>query len=161
MQHIAAIQTRFKGYLFRSRLEARWAVFFDRCHERFVYEDQGFHLPSGPYLPDFYLARLNIFIEIKPASMLPTRNFEFGVCPIPIDDEFPLELNLIHELSKATCSGAVAVYGDPLDALAGGAVFTSKHGLLCGPVISYLFRNAEEAALISREARFEHGATPR
>lgn len=24
-----AIETRYKGYRFRSRLEARWAVFFD------------------------------------------------------------------------------------------------------------------------------------
>ena len=26
---IKAIETSYKGYLFRSRLEARWAVFFD------------------------------------------------------------------------------------------------------------------------------------
>ena len=26
---IAAIETKYKGYRFRSRLEARWAVFFD------------------------------------------------------------------------------------------------------------------------------------
>jgi hypothetical protein len=26
---VRAIKTEYKGYLFRSRLEARWAVFFD------------------------------------------------------------------------------------------------------------------------------------
>ena len=31
MSEIKAIQTEYKGYLFRSRLEARWAVFFDAC----------------------------------------------------------------------------------------------------------------------------------
>jgi hypothetical protein len=66
MQHIAAIQTRFKGYLFRSRLEARWAVFFDRCREQFIYEAEGFRLPSGPYLPDFYLQNPPGFVEVKP-----------------------------------------------------------------------------------------------
>ncbi len=29
MSEIKAIETRYKGYRFRSRLEARWAVFFD------------------------------------------------------------------------------------------------------------------------------------
>ncbi len=29
MQSIKAIQTKYRGYHFRSRLEARWAVFFD------------------------------------------------------------------------------------------------------------------------------------
>ena len=29
MNRIKPIQTRYKGFNFRSRLEARWAVFFD------------------------------------------------------------------------------------------------------------------------------------
>lgn len=29
MEQFTAIQTEYNGYLFRSRLEARWAVFFD------------------------------------------------------------------------------------------------------------------------------------
>lgn len=29
MSEIKAIETYYKGYMFRSRLEARWAVFFD------------------------------------------------------------------------------------------------------------------------------------
>ena len=29
MSEIKAIETYYKGYRFRSRLEARWAVFFD------------------------------------------------------------------------------------------------------------------------------------
>ena len=31
MNEIRAIQTEYRGYLFRSRLEVRWAVFFDAC----------------------------------------------------------------------------------------------------------------------------------
>ncbi|MCB6994492.1 hypothetical protein LI177_13475 [bacterium 210820-DFI.6.37] len=31
MNQLKAIQTEYKGYRFRSRLEARWAVFFDAC----------------------------------------------------------------------------------------------------------------------------------
>lgn len=48
------IETEYNGYLFRSRLEARWAVFFDALGVKYEYEPEGFRLPSGKqYLPDF------------------------------------------------------------------------------------------------------------
>ena len=51
-----AIETEYKGYLFRSRLEARWAVFFDACGVKWEYEPEGFDLGNGLYyLPDFLL----------------------------------------------------------------------------------------------------------
>ena len=51
-----AIETEYKGYLFRSRLEARWAVFFDACGVKWEYEPEGFDLGDGLYyLPDFLL----------------------------------------------------------------------------------------------------------
>lgn len=51
---IKAIETRYKGYRFRSRLEARWAVFFDALGIKWEYEPEGFELPDGTrYLPDF------------------------------------------------------------------------------------------------------------
>ena len=50
------IETEYKGYRFRSRLEARWAVIFDWLDVGWKYEPQGFDLPStGRYLPDFLL----------------------------------------------------------------------------------------------------------
>jgi hypothetical protein len=52
-QPLRAIETRYKGYRFRSRLEARWAVFFDALGLRWQYEPEGFELASGRYLPDF------------------------------------------------------------------------------------------------------------
>jgi len=65
---IKAIETRYKGYRFRSRLEARWAVFFDALGIEWEYEPEGFDLgPSGWYLPDFYLKKFNggMFVEVK------------------------------------------------------------------------------------------------
>ncbi len=51
---IKAIETRYKGYRFRSRLEARWAVFFDALGLAWEYEPEGFDLgEAGWYLPDF------------------------------------------------------------------------------------------------------------
>jgi len=66
---IAPIPTVYKGYSFRSRLEARWAVFLDVLGIKWVYEDDGFTLPDGKwYLPDFWLPTFNggMFLEVKP-----------------------------------------------------------------------------------------------
>lgn len=61
-----AIETVYKGYKFRSRLEARWAVFFDRCDVKWEYEKEGYDLgKSGKYLPDFFLPDNNMFVEVK------------------------------------------------------------------------------------------------
>lgn len=62
---IKAIDTRYAGFEFRSRTEARWAVFFDALGVDWEYEKEGFELPSGRYLPDFWLPRLNGWIEVK------------------------------------------------------------------------------------------------
>lgn len=63
-----AIETTYKGYRFRSRLEARWAVFFDSLGYAWEYEKEGYELPSGRYLPDFYLPDYETWVEIKGES---------------------------------------------------------------------------------------------
>lgn len=65
-KEIKAIETKYDGYRFRSRLEARWAVFFNSLGVRFEYEPEGFELSCGRYLPDFYLTDLDLYVEIKP-----------------------------------------------------------------------------------------------
>lgn len=64
---IQPIETRYAGCRFRSRLEARWAVFFDVLGIRWQYEPQGFHVGPRrrPYLPDFHLPALGWWIEVK------------------------------------------------------------------------------------------------
>ena len=41
MMSIEAIPTKYNNYLFRSRLEARWAVFFDAAKIKYEYEVEG------------------------------------------------------------------------------------------------------------------------
>lgn len=65
---ISPIPTKYKGYNFRSRLEARWAVFFDNMKIQYHYEIEGFQLESGLYLPDFYLPQFKMFAEVKPCE---------------------------------------------------------------------------------------------
>lgn len=65
-----AIDTIYNGYMFRSRLEARWAVFFDELEIAYEYEKEGYRLTREPYspidyLPDFWLPERDCFIEIK------------------------------------------------------------------------------------------------
>ena len=71
---IKAIETVYNGYRFRSRLEARWAVFFDAIGIKYEYEPEGYEyknvLSDGPetyrWLPDFRLPNEDgLLIEVK------------------------------------------------------------------------------------------------
>lgn len=90
---LQSIETRYAGHRFRSRLEARWAVFFDTLGVRWEYEPQGFELSPlseatlkrmadehlrepqpedanhlGSYLPDFWLPDQAAWFEVKGAD---------------------------------------------------------------------------------------------
>jgi len=73
METVKAIETFYKGYHFRSRLEARWAVFFDTLGIPWRYEDEGFetevHGETVRYLPDFFLPYRwgggGFYVEVK------------------------------------------------------------------------------------------------
>jgi hypothetical protein len=59
------IQTRYGGCHFRSRLEARWAVFFNTMQIPWIYEPEGYELSFRRYLPDFLLPECGTFIEVR------------------------------------------------------------------------------------------------
>lgn len=64
-----AIPTMYQGILYRSRLEARWAVFFETLEIRALYEHEAYTLEGGTnYLPDFWLPELATFVEVKPTT---------------------------------------------------------------------------------------------
>lgn len=70
---IQAIETRYAGHHFRSRLEARWAVFLNALDIRWEYEPQGFAIPredgtTTAYLPDFLLPDCGTWLEVKGAD---------------------------------------------------------------------------------------------
>jgi len=62
---IKAIETSYNGYRFRSRLEARWAVFLDAAGVEYKYEPEGYKLDGVCYLPDFWLPGLDCWFEVK------------------------------------------------------------------------------------------------
>lgn len=63
--NIAAIPTVYNGIEFRSRLEAKWAAFFDMVGWKWEYEP----IDLNGYIPDFVIAgsRHPIYVEIKPS----------------------------------------------------------------------------------------------
>lgn len=63
--YVKPIETLYNGYRFRSRLEARWAVFFDEAGIKYQYETQGFTDGEEKYLPDFYLPDFDTYAEVK------------------------------------------------------------------------------------------------
>jgi hypothetical protein len=70
---IRAIETSYMGCRFRSRLEARWAVFFDALGWEWEYEKQGYTIGCYeghdlPWLPDFEIITPNgqqFYVEVK------------------------------------------------------------------------------------------------
>jgi hypothetical protein len=66
------IETAYAGHLFRSRLEARWAVFMDHLGVQWRYEPQGYVVGTGEdterYLPDFRLPEVGVWVEVKGAA---------------------------------------------------------------------------------------------
>lgn len=91
------LPTRWKGFSFRSRTEARWAVFFAALGVRFEYERERYELPSGSYLPDFYIrvARGGLWAEVKGKAFL------------------PLESQLCLELAYSTTTPCLLLDGAP------------------------------------------------
>jgi hypothetical protein len=65
MTGIKAIETIYRGYRMRSRLEARWAVYFDAIGVEWEYEIEGFETEGGKYLPDFWLKTVDMWAEVK------------------------------------------------------------------------------------------------
>lgn len=91
---VTPITTYYKGFKFRSRTEARWALLLDQIGYSYQYEWEGFSLGRW-YLPDF-LVEGWIFLEVKPPN--PTH----------------AELVLAQQLAFAQQTVVLVVQGQPL-----------------------------------------------
>jgi hypothetical protein len=139
---IRAIPTIYNGYQFRSRLEARWAVFFDEMGIDYEYEREGYEIATGVwYLPDFYIT--DGWVEVKHKEN---------------KDDSALEKMGI--LVSGLQEPGVIVYGDPYDH---HAVLFLPHFLKPGYVRQLAnfnnLHNASNAALKARRVSFEHGGS--
>ena len=122
------VETAYGGYRFRSRLEARWAVFLDALNIGFRYEPEGFDLGAlGWYLPDFWLPRIALWLEIKPT--------------FPRRDEIEKVRALANVTAQpaAICHGALhPPSGDPWElAAAPGEESPAATAIMCWPDGTY------------------------
>lgn len=60
------IETVYRSITFRSRTEARWAVFFDSFGIAWTYEQHAVPFNGGVYIPDFHFTKDGYFAEVKP-----------------------------------------------------------------------------------------------
>jgi hypothetical protein len=112
---IQAIETRYKGYRCRSRLEARWLYFLDLIGIHYEYEPQGFCGDGIYYLPDIYLPAYHTFVEVKNETV-----YE--------NDELRAEARRKMEAVCGSCLeyAGIIVYGDPLAGLCESYCFLSN-----------------------------------
>lgn len=100
-----AIETEYNGFKHRSRIEARFAVFFFELGVSYSYEVEGYDLgEAGFFLPDFWLPDSETFVEIK--AQKPTAE----------------EINKARAMHEQSGKDVVILYGDKLEALQIGAV---------------------------------------
>lgn len=146
MKKIKAIQTVYNGYKFRSRLEARWAVCFDHLGLRWEYETEGYELPTGWYLPDFFFPDFNVFAEIK----------------AEVPDHDGREHKLLQDLSVATEGACFAFGGDPLNMMSGEPPYghtwalASGHPIVNGRTVVIAFRAALQIGSFGIESDHSH-----
>lgn len=149
MSKETAIQTKYNGRFYRSRGEARCAVLFYACQLRFEYEKEGFWLEDGGrYLPDFWLPRLGLWLEVK--GDLPTREAK----------------HKCHCLADETQQRVAMTYGSPgLETIVG--CFSpgwSGHAIQTLPALLMQWLRPEVALAAIEEAqsaRFEFGESPK
>jgi hypothetical protein len=123
MNQIKAIETHYKGYRFRSRLEARWAVFFDEAGIEYQYELQGYEVCGVRYLPDFYLPKSKTWVEVKGDETALKAGFE--KLAIVLDFESPLPG--LHD-SYGSNSGLLIL---------GEIPYVESFGIFCHPLIQH------------------------
>lgn len=154
-----AIETLYNGHRFRSRLEAKWAVFFTRLGLKFEYEKEGFEIPAlsdsfgqtipaHRYLPDFWLPELHTWIEVKPD---------------PFNSDYAIRMAAVFRY----LGGGFVVWGlpngcprehlgQPVNSPWGNLVHRALHEL----AMQRYLANAPQAAADAQAARFEHGDSP-
>lgn len=159
-----AIETRYKGYRFRSRLEARWAVFFDALGIEWQYEPEGFILDDGTmYLPDFYLPLFDCYAEVKPRLFSENEYNKCNGLPKPcilLDASYPKSGRgyFVTKMFSDCCeySSDTGAYGNIL--LDQSAQKDRLWFLLGESISDYWIDDAPEIA--AKSARFEHGEKP-
>lgn len=160
---IKPIETVYRGHRFRSRLEARWAVFFDALGIKWQYEPEGYHLSDGSrYLPDFWLPGFHlkhgVFVEVKPEGGDLSKARQFA---IESDEAVLLAVGVPRQDAPMHCL-FTDVNGDCATSLRSYPVwFGRPDGFHCDTTPFNMPSSGQKALRLAadcaRQARFEHG----
>ena len=184
---IQAIETLYAGCRFRSRLEARWAVFFDALGITWDYEPEGFRLPNLPagddcYLPDFWLPQVEMYAEVKPSgkdkSIVTIKPQEMAKvialamvteAPVLILDGMPRDTNYWAVVPNSLFDGldrdVAWMWVDYMPAYPGAYHLTDGrfYASTSGRELAHdwdIGDDAHPAVIAALSARFEHGERP-
>jgi hypothetical protein len=182
LRDIKPIETVFNGHRFRSRLEARWAVFFHELLPSYEYEIEGFDLGKGlRYLPDFYLPTLDLYVEVKPTFEAITdqdmrKIALFGLSKVKNEKRLLVIVGtpgshqmLLHTVCEEAWQCMSLEYQDNPETLHevffdccskvtfGGIPFMGGFQLIYSPADDYSECYVTLAFKAARQARFEHG----
>lgn len=158
MNHIKAIETTYKGYRFRSRLEARWAVFFDTLGIPWKYENEGYEKEVGTvqgartmrYLPDFFLPCRwggGMFVEVKGDKDALKKNWQDNALMHDYDNILPD----FHD-SVGKSNAGLLLLSDIPEASQAKIYFHSVLQHDKGLVKSYAFFNGIELSVVQRSS---------
>ncbi len=177
---IRPIETRYAGCRFRSRLEARWAVFFDHLGIEWQYEPQGYLVGGSPYLPDFLLRsgeNTTTWVEVRgDEDRVDLEALRAAALELPGDGTLLLLLGPIPRPAMEGDWGWVTIQHDPYGSR---STRIDRYGFGCWPKVGrpwYLDNadggtrhplrptldrwergDAQDAYAAARSARFEHG----
>jgi len=164
---IRAIETIYSGYRFRSRLEARWAIYFDALGIQYEYEPEGFDLgEAGWYLPDFYLPRVGMWAEVKRVPLTPRERKKAEALSQQSGEPVLMLVGLPDKRSYWACgTGHDYVLAHHHD------YYTTENRFFCATGIDEgdtpteyvldMFGDFEIRAILkAKQARFEHGERP-
>ena len=93
---LRVLPTTYHNIKFRSRLEARWAAYFDMIGVKWQYEPEGYQLDCGNYCPDFLCEKGSFFVEVKPT-----------------EEECEATKNKLRSLARMTGKNVYCVVGPP------------------------------------------------
>jgi hypothetical protein len=178
MSDLTPIETKYKGYRMRSRLEARWAIVFDCLGLTWDYEPEGFDLNGVWYLPDFHIPALDAYIEIKPINKwfyndaclrlaAASKKRVLYIAGSPYPKEYRIAYYAPSEENEAFCSGSdpyVLAIGRPDPREIWLLAEDGSSGLCLNRLNdSHKYATAEFSDVLmrafqaARSARFEHG----
>lgn len=155
------IPTKYASIVYRSRLEARWKVFFDVLKIEAPYETEGYQLKHGWYLPDFWLATVKMWAEVKPEALNERETIK--ATDLALESGYPVLL-LIGQPANQTYE-AIERIGDGVTGRISYAL-TNYHGypqrehrFYCEPADYEWFEDTNRAVEAALSAKFEIAET--